>query len=233
MKYVLFSILMVCVMMSASTSFGQTPEPAKFASEKPLFARIGVAADDSKVMLVAFDESGGTGTGYDTVYADANFNDVLEAAEKVAVESGAGSSYVTFQAISLPFAYNANGAGLDNPLTLTLTRSSWMAGGPEFSATLRVRLREDDKNWEYVLRKTIQTSPERDKAEVQAARPLTANVRLQRGAGLGIAVTLSAGEFSLSCRTPEGNPQIRVLVLDAEHQTVSDATVPLDRLGYG
>lgn len=233
MRRAFVAVLVVSFVMSVSMSFGQTPEPVKFVSEKPAFAKIGVAADESKVLLVAFDESKGTGSGYDTLYADTNFNGVLEAAEKVDVESGADSSYTTFKQISFPFGYNENAAGVENPLSLTLTRSAWLAGAPEFAATLRVRLREGEQDWEYAFRKTLLTAPEAATAAVQAPRPLTANVRLQPGAGLGIAITLGAGDFTLNCRTPQGNPQIRVLVLNANNETVSDATVPLDRLGFG
>ena len=46
----------------------------KFKSAKPRFARVSVTKDDSKILNVVFDESKGTGKGYDTLYADTNFN---------------------------------------------------------------------------------------------------------------------------------------------------------------
>jgi hypothetical protein len=214
-----FSLSVVC---------GQTAEPVKFISEKPAYAKIALTADEQKVLLLALDESGGTDSGYDTVYADTNFNSVIEAAEKLA--AAGNSDYSPFKPISFGFPYNQSGEGAEEPLVLALTRSYQASG---LAVSLRVRLRQDKQNWEYTFRNALSVSTDLDKTVVQSPRPLTVNVLTRPGNGLGIAATLSAGDFSIGCQTPQGSPQVRLLVQAADGKTASDATVPLDRLGYG
>jgi len=217
-------LLTVC---SISMAFGQTVEPVKFMSEKPTYAKVALTADAQKVLLLALDESGGTGTGYDTVYADTNFNGVLEAAEKLAAGD---SDYSPFKPLSFDFPYNRYGEGVKDPLVLTLSRSYQASG---FAVSLRVRLHQDAQDWEYTFRQALPVSTDLAKTAVQSSRPLTVNVLTRPGDGLGIAATLSAGDFSLSCYTPQGSPQVRLLVQAADGKTAGDETVPLDRLGYG
>ncbi|MBU0611104.1 MAG: hypothetical protein KKI08_24710 [Armatimonadetes bacterium] len=221
-------LTMALLLLSLSVAVAQTPVPVEFVSAKPAFAKLALTADDQKVLLLAGDESGGTGTGYDTIYADTNFNSVIEAAEKVTRDGNA--EYDPYKPLSFDFGYNAKSAGVKEPLVVTLTKS-YMGSG--FAVSMRVRLRQDNQDWEYTFRQPLKLVTDLQKAPVLAPRPLTVNLQTRPGNGLGIAATLSAGDFSISCYPPQGSPLVRLRVLNADDQTVSDTTVPLDRLGFG
>jgi len=223
------TLLMTALLcLSLSVTQAQTPVPVEFVSAKPAFAKLALTADDQKVLLLAGDESGGTGTGYDTIYADTNFNNVIEVAERIT--RAGDSEYDPYKPISFDFGYNANAAGVKEPLVVTLTKS-YMGSG--FAVTMRVRLRQDNQDWEYTFRQPLKLVTDLQKAPVLAPRPLIVNLQTRPGNGLGIAAALSAGDFSISCYPPQGSPLVRLQVLGADGRTVSDTTVPLDRLGFG
>jgi len=224
----LTTLAMWLLAFGASAVFGQAAEAVKFISDKPAYARLALTADASKVLLLALDESLGTGKGYDTVYADTNFNGVIEASEKL--ERAGNADYDPFKPLNFDFGYNAAAAGVKEPLVLTVSRSYMESG---FAVALQVRLVQDGQNWEYTFRKPLTVSTDLKKTPVLSPKPLTVNVSTRPGNGLGIAATLSAGDFSISCYPPQGSPSVRLLVQGADGQTASDETVPLDRLGYG
>jgi hypothetical protein len=221
-------LVVLLVLFSLGAGMAQTPVPVKFVSTQPAFAKLALTADGQKVLLLAADESGGTGTGYDTIYADANLNSVIETAEQV--KRAGTSEYDPYTPIVFPFGYNDSAAGLKEPLKLTVTRSAMGSG---FAVSLRVLLRHKGQDWEYYFRQPLTLVTDLAKAPVLAARPLTVNLQTRMGNGLGMAATLAAGTFSISCYAPQGSPQVRLRVLGADGQTVSDTTAPLDRLGYG
>ena len=64
-------------LMLLSVASGCRADPAKeptYSSQKPRYAKVVVNEDGSKVLTVVFDESRGTGKGYDRMYVDLNFN---------------------------------------------------------------------------------------------------------------------------------------------------------------
>ncbi len=93
--------------------------------DKPLYAKVVLNEDGSKVLSVMFDGSKGTGTGYDVLYADVNFNgrfDDDERFEKASpppvISTGLippGFSSHSFQPIVLNVPYNEKGQGITNP----------------------------------------------------------------------------------------------------------------------
>ena len=62
----------------------ELPKEHRYRSEHPLYFRVVCGKEGKKSMLGVIDESGGTGTGYDTAYIDENTNGDLtdEAAKK-------------------------------------------------------------------------------------------------------------------------------------------------------
>jgi hypothetical protein len=231
----IFPLLLVVasIVVCVSPTPAQTPEPVKFVTAKPAYAKVALTADEQKVLLLALDESGGTGTGYDTVYADTNFNDVIEAAEKLKPLGDATASYVTYAPLAFAFGYNDLGKGLEKPLALALTRVASGDGGGRFSVSLTARLKQGDATWEYTFRGALQPTADRQQVVAATTQPLTTEITTRPGNGLGIAVRLSAADFTLSCHSPQGNPRVRLVVKNQAGKTVSDTTVPLDRLGYG
>jgi hypothetical protein len=72
--------------MAVACAAGQMSD-ASYSSQKPVYAKVALAEDGSGVLSVVFDESKGTGNGYDVLYADTDFNGAFEEAEKVTAKS--------------------------------------------------------------------------------------------------------------------------------------------------
>ncbi|MEN6645439.1 MAG: hypothetical protein ABFE08_23595 [Armatimonadia bacterium] len=199
---------------------------------KPVYTKIAVTQDGTKVLAIAFDRSKGDDGPYDVAYADTNFNGVFEASEKLVPELK--GQMLVFPTLSLQTPYNKFGEGTENPVTLSLTRSTAPYGGERISSVLRPQLARGEEKWEYEFRKDLQLFTDLKEAVVATAEPLTTNITARAGTGsLGVAVRLSAGDFSINCRTPQGSPRVRVVAQSANGQVASDTTVELDRLGFG
>jgi len=79
-------ILLFCVLLCsfANESKPNLPKEPKYCSTNPLYVNITFGQEGKNSMLCAFDESKGTGKGYDIVYVDENMNNDLtdESAKK-------------------------------------------------------------------------------------------------------------------------------------------------------
>ena len=136
---------------NAGNEDGETPSTAggsveatgrvTYKSEKPRYAKVVLNADGSKVLSVVFDESGGTGKGYDILYADVNFNGKFEESEMLmklsqppvvhySLRTGlvpVGWSSLTFPPISVPVPYNEGGKGIENPCQIVFTYQRYLS----------------------------------------------------------------------------------------------------------
>jgi len=149
---------------SDSTESPQALAPATLKSSTPRYAKVTLNEDGSKVLSVMFDESQGTGTGYDVLYADVNFNgrfDNDERFEKAPPSRELRTGFVplgwssnTFQSIIVNVPYNAKGEGIPNPCEITFTcqRYQIFPGGGiiELSGELR--------DWDPVVIETGETT---------------------------------------------------------------------------
>ena len=224
MLIALLALLFLCQVLAAQ-------EPVQFTS-KPVYTKIAVTQDGSRILAVAFDQSKGADGPCDVAYADANFNGIFEVSEKLTPELK--GQVLVFPTTNLQIPYNASVEGTKNPVTVSLTRSSAPYGGERISCVLRPKLAAGEEKWEYEFRKDLQLFTDLDEALVASAEPLTTDITARAGTGsLGIAVRLSAGDFSIYCRPPQGSPWVRIVVQSADGETASDTTVELDRLGFG
>ncbi len=72
--------------MAVACAAGQMSE-ASYSSQKPVYAKVALAEDGSKLLSVVFDESKGTGNGYDVLYADTDFNGAFDEPQKVTAKT--------------------------------------------------------------------------------------------------------------------------------------------------
>lgn len=72
----------ICIGILILLTIGCACASPVFNSENPRLGKISLTQDDSKFLNIAFDESKGTGKGYDTLYADTNFNGRFDVSEK-------------------------------------------------------------------------------------------------------------------------------------------------------
>lgn len=113
----------------------EVAKPVGFKSAKPLYARVALNQDGSKILSVVFDESEGTGTGYDVLYADVNFNGGFENGERFEkapppnVQSTGlippGWSSNTFQPITVNVPFNEKAQNIANPCQIVFTHQRY------------------------------------------------------------------------------------------------------------
>ena len=82
------AIARIIILVSlAVPSLGEPAKEPLYSSEKPVYLKVALDEAGSKAMLVVFDESKGTGKGYDVLYADTNLNRKFDKNEKVSATS--------------------------------------------------------------------------------------------------------------------------------------------------
>lgn len=231
----LLIIMLLASLLLATLVSAQPPDPVKFISAKPLFINLAMGAEkESPKVGVAFDESKGTGKGYDTVYVDANCNAVFEASEKRAVEAGSGPANFV---VPLPGALFPAQITDDTIQKTAAARFMLYSLGnvPSLMTTLNLSLKQGAQVWNYSLTASGATpSTDAKKAPVLQAGPLQIIPTVRPGERCGIAARLAAGDFSLSCSGPDGaSSNIAILIKSQTGQTVHEDSVPLGRLGFG
>jgi len=188
-------------------------EYPKFVSKNPKFAKIAITQDGSKVLAVAFDESKGTGTGYDTLYADTNFNDKFDKSEKIAgkvLHDGRAIS-VSFFMPKLSIPFNARTKAEQQSLAfayVTFPESPSVPPLVRFSARNSIQLSRGDAHTSYFLNTDFKPAAGLAKAHViglgdEAKLKVTTLQRPhpnQDQGFTGIAVALMIGNWTVSTR---------------------------------
>ncbi len=163
-------------------------------SKKPLYAKVALNEDASKVLSVMYDESKGTGGGYDLLYADVNFDGKFEQSERIEKTSHpatrstgalpAGWEGWAFSPISVNVPFNEKGEGVPDPCKIILgyqrypTMSRVLALGTigpstsprkiaeVFEVRSEIRLHQDSALWDYSFEGNIKPSESLESAAV-------------------------------------------------------------------
>ncbi len=205
----LFAILLTSCHTSSWVVRNTAPEvPVRiqgqpsFQSEKPLYARVALTKDGSKVLNVVFDESEGTGTDYDLMYADVDRRGSFENA----LQAGARCIYQrrNMQALFPPIESNSQGevmAGRDPDRRVFLFRYYRYGhnGGQQqfFQVENDIAMRQDATDWEYRLYDILEPSESLAQAPVwrfDRSLILEVDTRSERDGSLGIALSLRIGD---------------------------------------
>ena len=228
-----------------SVKTGATPaKPATFKSKRLLYGKIALNEDRSKLVSVVFDESGGTRTGHDILYADVNFNGRFEEDEKLdAVKVkryGTWLSSSTFAPIAFNVPYNEKAEGIPDPCRITLSYRQYPRAGvaEDFLVTAVLKLRENEAVWEYTLKGSGKLTKRLEDAELWSMN-VVPNIHIttradERNRGnIGVGLELKAGETELECRKA-GEPikaHVEIKKLDGTVVHRGDAT--LDKFVFG
>lgn len=156
--------LIFTVLLAAFSALAEAALEPTYSSERPLYAFVVVNGAATKVLKLVFDESQGTGKGYDTIYADLNFNGDLtdDAPIKGAITAQENMWHGSFPAIEVPVPYNERAKGIENPCQLVISYTGYEFGegiDHRFSLNARIRLRGEEAVWEYSFSKTLQPVP--------------------------------------------------------------------------
>jgi hypothetical protein len=263
------------VQPKASSTVGENPEQAGAApvssgdsaealdsvvpqSEKPLYAKVALNEDGSKVLSVMFDESQGTRRGYDVLYADANFSGRFEPDEKRAAKTEEGVrtpdfAYLSwsFPPLALDMSYDRDGRRVTHPCQLIFHyrkqpiefRTSYAIVGPlptreEFSVSLDFGLQQDSAEWQYSLRRNIHTSDSLDKASLclfdrKPKVKITTQPSGRQQGNLGIKLDLVCDESVFQCLR-EGRPTgVHVEIKSVDGKVVHQGDAPLSQFWFG
>jgi len=172
MKRVIGAIALLLLSSLPLPRLAESAEQPNYSSEKPLYAKVALTEDGSKVLSLVFDESEGTGKGYDVLYADANFNGRFDESEKLAAKIHRCSPtgmHCNFPATKLNVRYNRKAIGVPNPceVTLNYARHSYttalkavelsvrLPGGKSAAKTLNPSLSKTTTNENFYVSSTI------------------------------------------------------------------------------
>ncbi len=214
------------------------PEPVDLgidaASDSPLYARLSVSEDESRVMVLMLDESGGTGAGYDTLHADTNFDGKLTREERL--ETTESEDYGNFAVAQFaPMELAADDSPSDQPRTI----SFYYLGRPdEGMNSLRVSIVLDasgqaDREMPQCLlggELELVRSPEQSPVWRCAGQPsLEIQTEPVGSTSLGVALTAKVGDADLWSSETE----VDVVIRTADGEVVNRDHGYLRDFGFG
>jgi hypothetical protein len=229
---------------SAAPASPAKANPISFNSKRPLYGKLALTKDGSKVLSVVLDESGGTRSGHDLLYADANFNGRFEESERCAADKvkryGKWLSSSSFAPISLNAPFSEKGKEIPHPCEVTLGYRLYPKPGvPEdISVEAKVRLREGDDLWEYTIKGNLLPAKTLSKAAVSGLNcvptlQITTRPDEKRKGNMGIGLELVAGEHEIEC-SKEGKPvEAHVEIRTPDGKVVHRGDATLDKFTFG
>lgn len=217
-----------------------------FESERPRYAKIVLTEDGSKILSIAFDELGGTGTGYDMLYADLNFNGNLtdDRVTSTKLQSAGPCVFAEFS-LDVPVPYNEKGRGVAKPSSLAVGHMYYQGGGDgeqercTFFASAGITLKDGSGEWQYgVLPTELNTSGKLDEARptVLGGRPgleLSAVPDSQTEGRIGISVQLTIDKRKAGCLKGGRPVKAFLKIKDMQGQVIYSDTVSTDKLVPG
>jgi hypothetical protein len=219
---------------------GEAEEP-RFSSAKPLHAFVAVNENRTKILSLVFDESKGTGEGYDRIYADLNFNGDLTDDRVIEGSCDKQGDMLTclFPEVDLAVPYKGEGPAVSSPCQLKFTsfeRRRESGVDRSFSLEAKIRLKGEGGDWEYPFRSVLATGekPVGTLVSVFGGTPIMivqARPDQERKGHIVVGAFL-VGEYGLFTCTRDGKPiTARVRVRDDKGKEVYSDDVSFDRLG--
>lgn len=156
----LFVIIMAVLLQSGAFAF---------KSEHPRYAGIALDPYGKKVLWVTFDESWGTGTGYNMLYADTNFDGMYQKSEATKAKHSTRGLVrtVKFKSMKLPVDL----VGGPNSFDITLKSQRVFASDgsvekDEFYASGVLHVNYNSSSWEYIMSSKLSTSASAERVPV-------------------------------------------------------------------
>jgi len=252
-KKLIIPIAMLSLLSVAISCVGQGAKEPAYVSKKPLYANVALCEDGSKVLTLAFDESEGTGEGYDTIYADLNFNGDLtddKAIRGTFRKAGSSSIGCYFPPIGVDVPYNEKGKGIETPCQILIRYYQFRTrvATPEqstranqiFSLRANIRLKHKGGIWEYGWASRLSPAEKPEEAPVLSglgAEPVVLRVEARpdrrKERHLGIGAHLISGTRGISCSKSNTPIKARVQIKNQRGKLVHSQGVRLDKLFFG
>jgi hypothetical protein len=219
---------------------------------------VALNADGSTILQAAFDESRGTGAGYDTLYASVRSSATSGRVQTVAGQSrrlGSGMR-CDFSAIKVNVPYGNGAVRMSYPCEVTFTyqkrvfpvgtgsrtvqRSLGTAPRTQesFAASSVVILRQGSEQWHYSFSGTIKPSQSLENAPVwsflqRPAITITTRPDGRTSGNLGIGLRLAAGGNEFQCKKGSIPAKAHVEIKTGDGRIVHRGSGPLDAFTFG
>ena len=219
-----------------------TADAVKFKSKKPLYAAIAINEKGDKILKLVFDESGGTGNGYDDLYADTNFNGVFEQSERYSGKKSFQSG--TFKS-EFPTISVSDGVMIKRPsgsmvpantlsLTLSYTRNT---SDEKIEVQCGWILRQKTAAWHYYSKSKLKPSSDLNKAPIQ--RLYSPQIRIDVGPDkrkkgqVGIAIQLENEGSRMTCSKDSKSSSVDLVITNASGSVVKQDSGAPSKFGLG
>ena len=205
-------------------------------SQVPRFARINLTDAGDKWLLVVFDESGGTGAGYDFVHLVPQGFSAATLSTKAAKGKHAPGTASTGPAVCSPMkiADHVAAAGVRRGAAQYLSAVAFVcSASSSFSAQLQYRARVNGVNWEYRLDLPVGTSADDSKVpavSVEVRPALTLELK-PVGTSNELAFGIFAATAPGSCTANGVPPELSVVVKATNGTVVKRVTSTADQFG--
>lgn len=241
-----------------SSRLEASAELFRYKSGKPLYAKVALNADESMILRVAFDESKGTGTGYDMLYADVNSNGKNSRVQRLTGRSRrqARGMRSQFPAIKVNIPYKNKPVRSSYPCEVTFsyqkysspTRAASRASASSTGAALRtqesfaissaITLRQGSDQWQYSFQGSIKPSQTLESAPVwkflQAPQvTITTRPDGRKKGNLGIGLDMVAGQNEFQCKKGAIPAKAHVEIRRGDGRIVHRGSGPLNKFTFG
>lgn len=214
-----------------------------FVSDDLRYAKFALSNDGSKTLNVVFDESRGTGKGYDLVYADVDFRGSFESATRAKAATWKRRKRLDcrFPPIALDLPTTADSALMSGRCTIVFSLSNYSRKNPAqetFAAQTRLMVQGKSGSWSYQFSEPF--TPARDPATAPVANLLTPpEIRVatqrdkKRHGQTGIALSLVRNNVPVAIRRPNVPLRAQVEIKDAAGEVVHKGEGRLADFAFG
>lgn len=217
-------------------------EEPSYTSRKPLYVKFALTKDGSKILSVVFDESRGTGTGYDVVYVDPTFSGNLGHARKVKarVKKQPQGLSCFFPLIDFDLPPRA-GTGARSGSSALELRYFKRSARQYFHAETFVSIRQGSTTWRYFFADTLNPAGSLAKAPVwrrlSQCPKLEIETKPDRRKGregcLGLALSVLGDGNAIGLTKGLRAPIARVEIKKPNGEAVHKLALPIDKFGFG
>jgi hypothetical protein len=230
--------LCVCFVYSDTKGKGKAPS---FVSSSPSYVNLYLTEDKSKILKLAFDESKGTGTGYDTLYASVNFASGFrkykarsKTETKKTSKGKIKTTFFSFPDIKLKTRYNEKAKKASCPYLLKLTYRK-NSKGSKLLINNNIQLCDESGVWDYSVECYIKPSTNSGKPPFYSffnAKPqLRASTKPYKKK-IAIVLNLITGGLTLTCKKGRFPAKAYVLIKDQNGKKVHKGSKGVEKFTY-
>jgi len=211
-------------------------------SARPQFARLLATPAYRTALWLILDESRGTGTGYDLVYADFDYDGAISEDEIARGQAGGSGDMVfgRFPSFGVPEPGNPNQPAGEKPRVMLGYQA--YSGKSFFTVSAMIRMQGEsgrpDDSWQYQISAQLRTGTSPENAPLtrlggEPAVKIDARPDGTQRHTVGIGLTVTFGGSFCDPRTAAGSPDAVVVIRNAAGEIVHRAVQRLDRFCFG